>query len=172
MTLMPRPHPRIFGRGIHILKPGCYGNHLGNFQKCWCLAPPPETLILLVQVQWGHQDFCKAPMWFCCTTRLENDCFTHSITSLKEVCLQRHLAPAREEAASGVLEVDFQRQDLNWYAFFCLVRSCPSWWYWGFSPLKHTLFIFGCAGSSLLRGLFSSCDEQWLLFITLWWPLS
>ena len=22
--------------------------------------------------------------------------------------------------------------------FFCLVWSCPFWWYWGFSPLKHS----------------------------------
>ena len=29
------------------------------------------------------------------------------------------------------------------------------------------LFIFGHAGSSLLRGLFSSCREQGLLFLTL-----
>ena len=29
------------------------------------------------------------------------------------------------------------------------------------------LFIFGCAGSLLLHGLFSSCSEQGLLFIAL-----
>ena len=28
---------------------------------------------------------------------------------------------------------------------------------------KKFLFIFGCTGSSLLRGLFSSCSEQGLL---------
>ena len=40
------------------------------------------------------------------------------------------------------------------------------------------LFIFGCAGSSLLHGLFSSCNEQGLLFSysaqasrLLWWLL-
>ena len=171
MTLMPRPHLRIFGRGIHILKPGCYGNHLGNFQNCWCLVPPLESLILMAQVHWGHQDFFKAPMWFCCTTRLENDRCTHSITSLKEVCLQTHLAsPAREEATSGVLEVDFQSQDLNWYAFlpspiisFLTILR--------FFSIKIFKFIFGCAGSLLLHGLFSGCDEQWRLFVALWWPL-
>ena len=31
------------------------------------------------------------------------------------------------------------------------------------SFLKIILFIFGCAGSSLLRGLFSSCGEEGLL---------
>ena len=30
------------------------------------------------------------------------------------------------------------------------------------------LFIFGCAGCVLMRRLFSSCSEQWLLFIALW----
>lgn len=79
--------------------------------------------------------FFKAPMWFCCTTRLENDCFTHSITSLKEVCLQTHLAsPAREEAPPGSWRLIFRGR--TWYAFFCLVRSCPSSWYRDFSPLK------------------------------------
>ena len=28
---------------------------------------------------------------------------------------------------------------------------------------KHILFIYGCAGSPLLHGLFSSCGEQGLL---------
>ena len=32
-----------------------------------------------------------------------------------------------------------------------------------FFLLKMILFIFGCAGSSLLRGLFSSCSKQGLL---------
>ena len=31
--------------------------------------------------------------------------------------------------------------------------------------LKIILFILGCAGSSLLHGLFSSCGEQGLLFV-------
>lgn len=168
---MPRSHLRIFGRGIRILKPGCYGNHLGNFQKCWCLVLPLETLILLAQVQWGHQDFFKAPMWFCCTTRLENDCFTHSITSLKEVCLQTYLAsPAREEAASGVLEVDFQRQDLNWYTFLPSL-IIPFLMTLRFFSIKIFKCIFVCAGSLLLHGRFSSCDEQWLLFAAWWRPL-
>ena len=30
---------------------------------------------------------------------------------------------------------------------------------------KNHLLIFGCTGSSLLRGLFSSCSKQGLLFI-------
>ena len=30
---------------------------------------------------------------------------------------------------------------------------------------KFYLFIFGCVGSSLLRGLFSSCGERGLLFL-------
>ena len=34
-----------------------------------------------------------------------------------------------------------------------------------FKNLFMCLFIFGCVGSSLLRGLFSSCGEQGLLFI-------
>ena len=35
-----------------------------------------------------------------------------------------------------------------------------------FNNLKN-LYIFGCAGSLLLCGLFSSCSEQRLLFIVL-----
>ena len=34
---------------------------------------------------------------------------------------------------------------------------------WGFFLNNNYLFIFGCAGFSLLHGLFSSCEEQGLL---------
>lgn len=39
MTLMPRSHLRIFGRGIRILKPGRYGNIWGTFKNAdvWSL---------------------------------------------------------------------------------------------------------------------------------------
>ena len=42
--------------------------------------------------------------------------------------------------------------------------------YHAFSFLKNLyLFIFGCAGSSLLHGLFSSCGEQELVSICSVW---
>ena len=50
----------------------------------------------------------------------------------------------------------FQARVLEWGAIaFCI--------------LLVYLFIFGCAGSSLLCRLFSSCNEQGLLFLVVHW---
>lgn len=85
---MLRPHPWLFGRGTHILKPGCTWESLGELTKVLSSGSfPRDSDFTGPSVLWTLT-FFKAPSWFWYIARLEDGCFIYSISSSREARLQ------------------------------------------------------------------------------------